>query len=372
MTTEMPDMETYALKSVAVPDVAAPDLPYMPPVPKGPAPKIGLIGAGGISASHLDAYRTAGWEVIWICGRTPSKAKSRAAEYSPSSRVTDDWRRVLDDPEVGIVDLTPHPADRLPLIEAALTAGKHVLTQKPFVLDLDDGDHLVRLARDNGVRLAVNQNGRWAPHMAFMREVVRTGLIGEVVSAHTSIHWDHGWVTGTRFDRMEDLILYDFGIHWFDFIVSVVGDRARSVFAAAARAPHQTAKTPLMAQAMVRLDHGQASLVFDGSVSHGPRDMSFIAGTRGSVMSDGPDIGRQVVQVTTLAGVARPALKGQWFNDGFRGAMGELMCAIEEDREPLNGAAGNLRSLALVFAAVESRVTGREIEIGTVRRMAKQ
>jgi len=372
MTTEMPDMETYALKSVAVPDVAAPDLPYMPPVPKGPAPKIGLIGAGGISASHLDAYRTAGWEVIWICGRTPSKAKSRAAEYSPSSRVTDDWRRVLDDPEVGIVDLTPHPADRLPLIEAALTAGKHVLTQKPFVLDLDDGDHLVRLARDNGVRLAVNQNGRWAPHMAFMREVVRTGLIGEVVSAHTSIHWDHGWVTGTRFDRMEDLILYDFGIHWFDFIVSVVGDRARSVFAAAARAPHQTAKTPLMAQAMVRLDHGQASLVFDGSVSHGPRDMSFIAGTRGSVMSDGSDIGRQVVQVTTLAGVARPALKGQWFNDGFRGAMGELMCAIEEDREPLNGAAGNLRSLALVFAAVESRVTGREIEIGTVRRMAKQ
>ncbi len=371
MTAEMPDMDTYALRSTPMPDVAAPDLPYSPPVPKGPAPKIGLIGAGGISASHLDAYRTAGWEVIWICGRTRSKAESRAAEYSPSSRVTEDWRRVLDDPEVGIVDLTPHPADRLPLIEAALRAGKHVLTQKPFVLDLDDGERLVRLATDNGVRLAVNQNGRWAPHMAFMREVVRTGVIGEVVSAHTSVHWDHGWVAGTRFDRIEDLILYDFGIHWFDFIVSVVGDRARSVFATSAHAPRQIAKAPLMAQAMVRLDYGQASLVFDGSVSCGPRDMSFIAGTKGSVMSDGADIGMQAVKLTTSAGVARPALKGQWFNDGFRGAMGELMCAIEEGREPLNGAAGNLRSLALVFAAVESRVAGREIKVGTVRRMAK-
>ncbi len=370
MTDEMPDTDTYALKSDELPEVPAPDLPYRPPSPKGSAPKIGLIGAGGIAASHLDAYRTAGWDVKWICGRTLSKAESRAAEYSPSSQVTDDWRQVLDDPEVGIVDLTPHPADRLPLIEAALKAGKHVLSQKPFVLDLDDGERLVQVAADQGVKLAVNQNGRWAPHMAYMREAVRAGVIGEVISAHTSVHWNHGWVAGTPFDRIEDLILYDFGIHWFDFIASVVGDRARSVFAASARASGQTANAPLLAQAMVRLDGGQASLVFDGSVPHGPRDTSFVSGTEGSVTSDGPDLGKQTVTLTTSDGVARPKLEGQWFNDGFRGAMGELMCAAEEDREPSNGAAQNLHSLALAFAAIESRVAGREVEIGTVRRIA--
>ncbi len=369
MTDEMPDTDTYALKSAEPPDTEAPDLPYRPPVPKGPTPKIGLIGAGGIAASHLDAYRTAGWEVKWICSRTRSRAEVRAAEYSPSSSITEDWRTLLDDPEVGIVDLTPHPGDRLSLIEASLRAGKHVLSQKPFVLDLDDGDRLVRMAKDHGVRLAVNQNGRWAPHMAYMREATHKGIIGDVISAHTSVHWNHGWVSGTAFDQMEELILYDFGIHWFDFIVSVVGDRVKSVFASSARAPGQTANAPLLAQALVRLDGGQASLVFDGSVTHGARDTSFIAGTEGSILSDGPDLGTQALKLTSSNGAARPVLEGSWFNDGFRGTMGELMCAIEENREPSNGAAENLRSLALAFAAIESRVSGREIEVGTVRRI---
>ncbi len=369
MTDGIPDTDIYALKSAELPQMAAPDLPYRPPIPKGPAQKIGLIGAGGIAASHLDAYRTAGWDVTWICNRTLSKAEARAAEFSPLSRATDDWREVLDDPEVGIVDVTPHPADRMPVIEAAIEAGKHVLSQKPFVLDLDEGDRLVRLAADRGVKLAVNQNGRWAPHMAYMREVVRAGIIGELVSAHTLVHWNHGWVEGTPFDRIEDLILYDFGIHWFDFVTSVVGDRARSVFATSAYALGQTANAPLLAQAVVRLDGGQASFVFDGSVPYGPRDTSYVSGTEGSVMSDGPDLGNQAVTLTTSEGVAHPILEGEWFNDGFRGAMGELICAIEEDREPLNGASENLKSLELAFAAIRSRVTGDEVEVGAVRRI---
>ena len=86
-------------------------------------------------------------------------------------------------------------------------------------------------------------------------------------------------------------------------------------------------------------------------------------------ISDGPDLGQQELTLTTAKGVARPALEGQWFNDGFRGAMGELLCAIEEDREPVNGARENLHSLALAFAAVESRKTGREIKVGAVRRL---
>ena len=52
------------------------------------------------------------------------------------------------------------------MIETALAAGKHVLSQKPFVLDLDDGTRLADLADESGVVLAVNQNGRWAPHLS--------------------------------------------------------------------------------------------------------------------------------------------------------------------------------------------------------------
>ena len=169
--------------------------------------------AGGIAASHLDAYRIAGWEVVAICNRNLAKAQSRAAEFAPNARVNDHYEDILADPSINIVDITPHPAERVPIIEASLKAGKHGLSQKPFVLNLDDGERLVKLAQDKGVKLAVNQNGRWAQHKAWMRESVRAGLIGEVISVHTAVHWNHGWIAGTRFKKIEDVILYDFSIH---------------------------------------------------------------------------------------------------------------------------------------------------------------
>lgn len=364
-----PDADSYALKSAALAEVPAPALPYEPPMPRAYRPRIGVIGAGGIVSAHLDAYRAAGWEVAAICNRTRAKAAAKAAEFAPKARVTDRWQDVLDDPAIDVVDITPHPADRLPILEAALKAGKHVLSQKPFVLDLDEGHRLVDLARAQGVKLAINQNGRWSPHMAWMRAAVRAGLVGEVISLHCTIHWNHGWIAGTPFERIEDLILYDFGIHWFDFAQSILGGRTESVFAMASAAPGQTAKAPLTAQALIRLDRRQASLVFDGATPFGPRDATVITGTLGTLTSDGPDLGRQEVTLTTALGRARPVLRGTWFNDGFRGAMGALLVAIEEDREPENGAEENLASLALAFAAIRSRRTGVEVPVGAARRL---
>lgn len=364
-----PDADTYALRSIEAVEVAAPDLPWQPPMPRAYRPRIGLIGAGGIAAAHLDAYRTAGWEVAAICNRSLSRAEARAAEFAPRARVTDRYQDLLDDPTIDVLDITPHPADRLPILEAALRAGKHVLSQKPFVLDLDQGARLVALAEDQGAKLAVNQNGRWSPHMAWMREAVRAGHLGEVTGAHCAVHWNHGWIAGTPFERIEDLILYDFGIHWFDFLHSLLGSRVESVTAMATMAPGQTAKAPLAAQVLLRLDRGQASLVFDGATPFGPRDTTYIAGTLGSLRAEGPDLGRQEVTLTTAAGAARPALSGTWFNDGFRGAMGALLVAIEDDGTPANSAADNLSSLALAFAAIASRRSGREVAVGSARRL---
>jgi predicted dehydrogenase len=369
MSADTPDTDTYALRTGAVPEVAAPDVRYQPPMPRSYRPAIGLIGAGGIAASHLDAYRAAGWDVAAICNRTLAKAEAKAAEYYPSARVTADPADIFNDDTIEVVDITPHPAERVALIEAALQAGKHVLSQKPFVLDLDTGIRLADLAEAKGLTLAVNQNGRWAPHLSWMREAVRAGLIGDVISVHVAIHWDHGWIAGTPFEQVEDLILYDFGIHWFDFLASIVGARVKSVTATRSHARGQTAMVPLLAQALVQLEGGQASLVFDGSIPHGPRDTTYIAGTKGSLRSDGPDLSAQTVTLTTAAGVARPDLSGTWFNDGFRGAMGELLSAIEDGRRPLHDARGNLDSLALGFAAIASAREGRKVRLGEVRAL---
>ena len=366
MSVDTPDPDSYALKSADVAEIPPPDLPYRPPQPKSYRPRIALIGAGGISTAHLDAYRTAGWTVAAICSRTVSRAEARAKEFFPDAMVTDDFDLVLSDQFIDVLDITPHPADRVPLIEAALDAGKHVLSQKPYVLDLATGERLARRAEALGLKLAINQNGRWAPHMAWMREAVNRGLIGEAISIHVAVHWDHSWIKDTPFEKLDDLILYDFAIHWFDFLMSVVGDRVTGVVARKARASGQKSRAPLLAEALVSLDNGQASLVFDGATAFGPRCTTFVAGTKGSLASDGPDLGVQEVTLVTAKGRARPLLEGTWFNDGFRGAMGELLCAIEEDREPQNSARGNLPSLALCFAAIASAREGREVPIGDI------
>jgi len=363
------DTDTYALRDADVGEMPFPDVPFRPPAPRHFRPRIGLIGAGGISASHLDAYRTAGFDVVAIASRTLKKSEARAAEFCPEARVTDRTEDLLADPALDVLDITPHPAARLPIVEAALAAGKHVLSQKPFVTDLADGERLVRLAAERGVRLAVNQNGRFAPHHAFMRNAVKGGLIGELVSAHVSIAWDHSWIAGTPFDAVADLILYDFGIHWFDFLMSLVGPRAESVFATSTRTPAQSARQDLLAQALVRLKDGQGSLVFDGAAAHGPTDTTRLVGTLGTIVSEGPNLGDQTVTVTTAAGRARKWLPGTWFNDGFRGAMGELLLAIEDGREPINGARENLASLALCFAAIQSARERREVEIGAATKL---
>jgi len=355
---EGPTADDYALVAKAAAEVEAPDLPYRPPMPRDRSVAIALVGAGGISAAHLDAYKRHGLNVVAVCSRDLDRARARRDAYFPAARVTDDFDSLLSDPTLSVLDLTAHPDVRLELMRRALNAGKHVLSQKPFVDNLDDGRELVELAERRGLKLAVNQNGRWAPHLAYLREAVYAGLIGEVTGVHVEIRWSHGWIAGTPFERIDDVILWDFGIHWFDFLASVIGERARSVYATKTRAAGQAARPPLLAQALIAFDGGQASLVFDGATRYGARDSTSVIGAKGVVSSTGPDLGHQAVELHTEAGVARPRLAGQWFNDGFAGAMGELLCAIEDGREPLNSARGNLSSLKLCQAALRSARTG--------------
>jgi predicted dehydrogenase len=104
-------------------------------------------------------------------------------------------------------------------------------------------------------------------------------------------------------------------------------------------------------------------------VPYGSLDRTYVAGTAGTVHSLGPNLGEQTLTLTTAEGVSRPALEGSWFPDGFHGTMGELLCAVEEGREPMNSARDNLKSLALCFAAIAAATDGQPKVPGEVRRL---
>src|SRR5437016_2796554 len=126
----------YDLRASAVPEIAAPALGYRPRAPKTLHPRIGVIGCGGISAHHLAAYCDAGWEVTALCDLDAEAAARRREEFFPGAMTVTDYRDLLAREEIDVVDITLHPEARFAVIAAALDAGKHVLSQKPFVLDL--------------------------------------------------------------------------------------------------------------------------------------------------------------------------------------------------------------------------------------------
>ncbi|WP_162006707.1 Gfo/Idh/MocA family protein [Roseimaritima sediminicola] len=345
------------------------DLTFWPPA-SAYRPPIALIGCGGIAKHHLEAYRAQDLQVVALCDVHRERAEKLAAEFFPEASIFTDYRDLLSQSDVEVVDVATHPEARVGLIEACLNARRHVLSQKPFVLDLAVGHRLCDLADRRGVQLTVNQNGRFAPHFGYLRAAIDAGFLGRTHAAHMAVHWDHTWVEGTPFEDIKHLILYDFAIHWFDIVRCFLPEAtAERVMATVSRVPGQTLMPPLAATVALQFDQAQATLVFDAWTRYGQQDRTVVIGDAATAVSSGPDLQRQTVEITDAAGTYRPELNGQWFSDGFAGTMLELLSAIEQGRTAAIDARDNLESLALCFAAIHSAETGQPQRPGSIQRL---
>ena len=365
----LPTDDQYALVAATVPEIDAPALPYMPPAIERDV-RLAIIGCGGIASTHLAAYQSRGWKVVAFCDIDKNRAQSRAEQFFPDALVTDNPEDIFALSNLDAIDIATHTRHRPPLLRRAIECGHHVLSQKPFVTDIQTGSDLISLATGKGVMLCVNQNGRFAPHLSYIRELVTSGTLGRITSIHTQIHWNHTWIAGTPFAKMRDIVLYDFGIHWFDFVASLLPvDAAVTVTAFRGDPRDDLGLPPLEATAVVEWPGGRATMSFDAGCLYGSGDSTTVIGTDGSVTSTGPDLGTQTLSVHLKSGRATPNLEGKWFNDGFAGTMAELLDASTTGRVARNGAEGNLRSLMLCFAAIESANTGCPVKMGSITRL---
>lgn len=337
---------------------------------------VAILGAGTIAQSaHLPAYAQHGVGVTGVWSRTPATTATIKDRFPFVGRVYASAEELLADPEVRYVDLATGPEGRLDWIEAAVDAGKHVLAQKPLTLSAADLDRLPALlarAEAAGVRIAVNHNGRWAPPWRAATLLVRDGRVGDVVGV-THLH-DKPLppLVGTPFDDVPHMLLTDYLLHWVDISRTWLADgragRVVSVQAADSRVPGQPAeaRNPWAATlSMTGASGATAVLRIAGNmVSSDPGCPFWVHGTdgtlRGSVL-----LGSDRLEVDD--GRARTAvpLRGAWFVDGFAAALGELMCAVAEDRQPENSAADAAESVRLVLAARESAERGGSpVEVG--------
>jgi predicted dehydrogenase len=142
---------------------------------------IGILGCGGISAAHLEAYRNLSdqCEIVAVCDPIEAAARKRAEAYGVPHVYTDP-DRLLADERIQVVSVcTPHFL-HAPLTIAAARAGKHVICEKPMALTVGECHEMVAAARAAGVRLTVGSE-RVNPRYRFIRNRVlpELGPIGE-------------------------------------------------------------------------------------------------------------------------------------------------------------------------------------------------
>ncbi|MFS0910961.1 Gfo/Idh/MocA family protein [Microbacterium sp. 179-I 3D2 NHS] len=326
---------------------------------------VGIVGAGAIARSaHLPAYREWDVPVVAVTSRNQADATALAADFGIET-VHASLDDLLADPRVEIVDLATGPHGRVELIAAAVAAGRHVLAQKPLISDPAELPRLIEVldeAHARGVRVAVNQNARWAPAWRLATLLVREGRIGDVVGV-THLH-DKPLppLAGTPFDDVPHMLLNDYLVHWIDITRCwLEGSSVVAVAASDHRVPAQPAdaRNPWGADLRIDVSSGaSAAIRIVGSVTtHAGGCPFWIHGTegtlRGSVL-----LGSDHLVLDRDGDSIRFPLEGQWFTDGFAGAMGELQCAVAEQREPENAAAQVLATVRMTMAAVESAEQG--------------
>jgi predicted dehydrogenase len=151
---------------------------------------IGLIGSGFMGRGHAIAFRAVAGifsdlgaaPVLEILADVDAPTAERAARALGFARATGDWRALVADPSVHVVDITTPNTLHKPMALAAIAAGKHVYCEKPLAATAADAREMAEAAERAGVQTFVGFNYLKNPLLALAREIIEGGEIGTVVS----------------------------------------------------------------------------------------------------------------------------------------------------------------------------------------------
>jgi len=146
--------------------------------------RLGMIGCGGRGGMYHQWRLNPRVRVVAGADVNP-KAREAFASHIDDAFVTDDYRRVLERDDVDAVAVcTPDFLHREHVV-AALDAGKHVFSEKPLAITIEDCDEILRARERTGMRLMVGFNMRFMAFVTGMKELVDAGAIGEIRTVWT-------------------------------------------------------------------------------------------------------------------------------------------------------------------------------------------
>jgi len=152
-----------------------------------PVLTIGLIGYQFMGRAHSNAYRQVGRffdlpfdvRMKTICGRRP-EAVGEAAHRLGWEQSTTDYRTMLDDPEIDVIDIATPGDSHADIAIAAAKAGKAVLCEKPLGNTLEQATAMLAAVEEAGVPNGIFHNYRKSPAVTLARQMIDEGRIGRI------------------------------------------------------------------------------------------------------------------------------------------------------------------------------------------------
>jgi predicted dehydrogenase len=199
--------------------------------------RVGLVGIGFMGMIHYLAYRNVGGAKVTAIATRDSKRlagdwRGIQGNFGPPGEQMDlgpigryaDWREMLKDPNVDLVDVCLPSSLHVDVTLEALKAGKHVLVEKPIALETADGERLVKAARDSGRMLMIAQVLPFFPEYTFAREAIQSGRYGKLLGGHFKrVIADPQWMKDFHDPRSGGGPVIDLHIHDAHFIRLVCG-----------------------------------------------------------------------------------------------------------------------------------------------------
>lgn len=333
-----------------------------------------LVGCGSMGQAWLDCVlknarvQLAGTVDIRIEAARAAAAKAGLPERLAFSRLLPAIKAVRPD---FLIDVTVPEAHR-PTTVTALKHGVPVLGEKPMAESMAAARTMVKAAGQSGVLYMVSQSRRYDPNHVACRRAIEEGLVGDV----TSVNGDFFLAAhfGGFRDRMPSPLILDMAIHHFDLCRLLTGADPLAVYAKEYNPKGSWYEGDAAASCIFEMTGGIVFTYRGSWCAEGCRTSwngSWrITGTRGTLLmeADQPPRGERLKD-SAQAGVFQcevvpfqvppAALVGT----GIHGSLNEFLDAIENGAAPQGECRDNIKSLAMVFAAVESSKKGKRVPV---------
>lgn len=275
---------------------------------------VAVVGTGFGCRIHVPALRAAGFDVVALVGQDAERTARRAERAGVPAALTS-LAEALARPEVEAVSIATPPDTHAPLTIESAAAGRHVLCEKPFALDVREARSMLDAVDKAGVVGLVGHEFRFAPERALVARLIADGAIGTpglatlvsyvglVADPESRMpHWWFSTARGGGWLGASGSHLVDQARVWLGEVAGAVG----TVGSIAGRGADDTFSL------LLEMQSGATAVLQQTAAAWGPSaGFTRVAGTRGTVWLDGATVrltqpGKEPVDVAVPADLALP------------------------------------------------------------------